>query len=216
MRSLVLLIAALLVFSAGPVLAAKNVKPVAMRPPQVQAGVSPTEIVQGFYRTLTSIMKEGPQLGFSGRYEKLQSAIDRAFNMEDMMRVSYGTSWVKTSPEEKQKLVEAFRIFSISNYASQFKEHNGEVFDVKGEKKGPRDGEMIVETTLASGNEKNELNYLMRKGAQGWQIVDVFVNGAISEMATRRSEFSGVVRGGGAGALIDLLQKKNQQLSQSS
>lgn len=215
MRFVTAFVFLLALFAGGPLHAEKASK-VAMRPPKAAVGVSAKEVVAGFYRTLESVMKDGQNLGFQGRFEKLQGAFDKAFNAEDMIRVSYGTSWVKTTPEQKQNLTKAFRTFSIANYASQFKEHNGEVFDVTGEKKGPREGDMIVETTLQTGAEKVGMNYLMRRGDKGWQIVDVFVNGAISEMATRRSEFSSVVRTGGAEALIDLLQKKHQQLSEAS
>jgi phospholipid transport system substrate-binding protein len=46
----------------------------------------------------------------------------------------------------------------------------------------------------------------------GWQIVDVYLAGTVSELATRRSEFSSVMRRGGAEALVDALQKKTAQL----
>jgi phospholipid transport system substrate-binding protein len=52
----------------------------------------------------------------------------------------------------------------------------------------------------------------MRESAAGWQIVDVFLSGTVSELATRRSEFSSVIRRGGAEALVDALQKKVAQL----
>jgi phospholipid transport system substrate-binding protein len=45
-----------------------------------------------------------------------------------------------------------------------------------------------------------------------WQIVDVYLAGTVSELATRRSEFSSVMRRGGAEALVDALQKKTAQL----
>ena len=52
----------------------------------------------------------------------------------------------------------------------------------------------------------------MRANERGWQIIDVFLSGTVSELATRRSEFSSVMRRGGAEALVDLLQKKAAQL----
>lgn len=57
-----------------------------------------------------------------------------------------------------------------------------------------------------------EIDYLMRDADAGWQIMDVYLSGTVSELATRRSEFSAVLRRGGADALVDVLQKKAAQL----
>ena len=61
-----------------------------------------------------------------------------------------------------------------------------------------------------------ELNYLMRDGDAGWQIVDVFLKGTISELATKRSEFSSVLRRDGAGALVQLIQTRADDLKKSA
>jgi len=53
-----------------------------------------------------------------------------------------------------------------------------------------------------------ELDYLLRKTGDQWRIIDVYLNGTISEMAARRSEYSTVLRDGGAPALVELLRKK--------
>ena len=53
----------------------------------------------------------------------------------------------------------------------------------------------------------------MREAGGGWQIIDVFLTGTISELAARRSEFSSVLRQGGAEALIKLLAQKTDALS---
>lgn len=213
MKGFLYVVALFLAFTPFAVQA--KLQPVAMRPPAMVQQAAPADVVRGFYMALTGAMKGGDKLGFSGRYNALQASFNKAFNVQEMTRVAVGPSWVKTAPEQQDKLVTAFRHFSLSNYAAQFKSFGGEVFDVIGEKKGMRDGEVIVETTLISGHDKNQLNYLMRKNDKGWQIVDVFVNGAISEMATRRSEFGAVVRTGGVDGLLDVLGQKSKALADS-
>jgi phospholipid transport system substrate-binding protein len=61
-----------------------------------------------------------------------------------------------------------------------------------------------------------QLNYLMREAEAGWQILDVFLKGTISELATRRSEFSTVLRRGGAQALVQLIQNRAADLKKSA
>jgi phospholipid transport system substrate-binding protein len=45
------------------------------------------------------------------------------------------------------------------------------------------------------------------------RIIDVFLNGTISQVATTRSEFTAVLREGGAAGLIALLGKRVTELS---
>jgi phospholipid transport system substrate-binding protein len=56
------------------------------------------------------------------------------------------------------------------------------------------------------------LNYLMRQGDGKWQIIDVYLSGTISELATRRSEFTSVIRRDGAQGLLQLLDRRVAEL----
>jgi phospholipid transport system substrate-binding protein len=47
----------------------------------------------------------------------------------------------------------------------------------------------------------------------GWQAIDVYLSGTVSELATRRSEFSSVLRRDGPDALVELLKSKAAELS---
>ncbi len=42
----------------------------------------------------------------------------------------------------------------------------------------------------------------MRQTGGSWKILDVYLNGTISQLATRRSDFASTVSAGGAPALI--------------
>jgi phospholipid transport system substrate-binding protein len=42
----------------------------------------------------------------------------------------------------------------------------------------------------------------LRDTGNGWRVIDVFYRNAISQLATRRSDFAGVVAKGGAAGLI--------------
>jgi phospholipid transport system substrate-binding protein len=53
----------------------------------------------------------------------------------------------------------------------------------------------------------------MRSSGGSWKIIDVYLSGTISELAARRSEFSAVLRQGGAAALVETLRKKAAELS---
>jgi phospholipid transport system substrate-binding protein len=48
-----------------------------------------------------------------------------------------------------------------------------------------------------------------------WRIVDVFLDGSISELATRRSEFSSIVERDGISALVNDLGEKSHEMGPS-
>jgi phospholipid transport system substrate-binding protein len=184
-------------------------------PPSAKGG-SASEVVRQFYVSLTDTMKQGDSLGFNGRAQRLEAAMDRSFNMNDMMRTAAGSSWGSATPDQQQQMVSAFRKFSVANYASRFPRYEGENFEVVSERPGPNGSDKIVETRLTSGSDKVDLNYLMRQNGSGqWRIVDVYLDGTISEMASRRSEFGSVLRSQGVPAFLQLLDQKSAQLGNS-
>ena len=48
----------------------------------------------------------------------------------------------------------------------------------------------------------------MRQNGGVWQIADVYLDGTISELATRRSEFAAILRTQGINGLIETLNAK--------
>jgi phospholipid transport system substrate-binding protein len=176
------------------------------------AGDPPAGVIGKFYDTLLAAMKDGPKLGFKGRYDKLAPAVRQSFDLPLMTRLMVGPQWAGIPAEQQQQIVAAFGEFSIATYASRFDEFSGEKFEVDPNTTPSNSGVIVRSKLIKSDGEPIQLDYLMRESAAGWQIVDVFLSGTVSELATRRSEFSSVMRRGGAEALVDALQKKVAQL----
>jgi phospholipid transport system substrate-binding protein len=173
------------------------------------------DTIKSFYDTLLSVMQQAKALGLKGRYEKLNPAIRKAFNLPLMTQLSVGPEWQKLSPEEQKGLIAAFSDFSVSTYAARFDGYSGQHFDVN-PNPTPTAGGVIVNTKLVkTSGEPVKLNYLMRNGGAGWQILDVYLDGTISEVAARRSEFSSVLRRDGAEGLIRLVQSRADDLKKS-
>ncbi len=154
-------------------------------------------------------MKHGAELGFEGRYQKLEPVIQRTFDVPVMAKIAVGAEWTAFSADEKERMLDAFSRYMVTTYAARFKSYKGQQFQV-GEVKQPAENRTLVETRLIRANgDPISLNYLFRPGADGsWRIIDVYLSGAISEMARMRSDFSATVTGGGASALIAALEKK--------
>src|SRR5258707_621389 len=88
----------------------------------------PQAVVQRFYDTLLSVMKDSKELGFSGRYQKLKPAIESAYNLPLMSRLSVGPQWQSLTPEQQRQLSAAFAEFTVATYANRFDDYSGEKF----------------------------------------------------------------------------------------
>jgi phospholipid transport system substrate-binding protein len=174
-----------------------------------QSTGDPKALVQSFYDTLEDTMKQGSELGFDGRYKKLEPAIHQTFDVPVMAKIAVGAEWTNLKADEKSRLLDAFDRYLVTTYAARFKSYKGQRFEV-GEVKAPAENRSLVETKLYKSNgDPVALNYLFRPDANGnWKIIDIYLSGAISEMARMRSDFSATVTGGGAEALIAALEKK--------
>ena len=180
----------------------------------VCAASPPRVVVETFYRTLLDVMKQANSLGFDGRYRKLQPALEEAYNLPLMIRLAVGPQWTSLTPEQQSRLAEAFRRFTTATYANRFDGYEGEYFEVRGERAAVAGGATLVETRVVPPKgDAIELNYLLRQDDGRWRIIDVFLSGTISELATRRAEFTSVLRRDGPEGLVGMLERKVAELT---
>ena len=176
---------------------------------------APQAVIKGFYVVLLDVMQNAGKLGFDGRYQKLKPAIEAAYNLPLMARLSVGPQWQSLTPAEQEQLSRAFAEFTVSTYANRFDDYSGETFEVQPDT-APASGGVIVQSRLVkSDGEKVTLNYLMREADGRWQIIDVFLSGTISELATRRAEFTSILRRDGAQGLLSVLNRRISELKTS-
>ena len=153
-------------------------------------------------------MKEAQRLGFQGRYDKLSPVIRATYDFPAMTRIAVGPDWNTIAADVQTQLVENFAQMTIATYASRFDGYSGERFEVE-PASDPRNTGRLVRTKLfPSKGEAVTLNYLMRGSGETWKVVDVYLTGTISELATRRSEFAAILKAGGPNALVDSLRQQ--------
>ncbi|HKW52563.1 MAG TPA: ABC transporter substrate-binding protein [Stellaceae bacterium] len=163
--------------------------------------------VRGFYDTLLYTMQQGDKLGQSGRFAALAPVVQRTFDIPYMTRMAVGPSWSSLSDAKRQQVTEAFGRYITATWASRFDSYSGEKLEVGGAK--PYGVSQLVETRIVkSDGEPVSINYLMRRDGDAWRIGDVYLTGTISELATRRAEFTSVLRSQGVDGLIDALNRK--------
>ena len=175
-------------------------------------GADPTAHVGSLCVALLDTMKQAKQLGIRGRYEKLAPVVDKAFDVAAMSRVAVGQSWDAFQPAQQAALMDAFSRLTIATYASQFDGFSGERFEVLQTVERPG-GAKLVKTQIVQSNGKTvALDYLLRASGSEWKIVDVYLDGTISQLAARRAEFGTILKSGGPDALISSLHQKGDKL----
>jgi phospholipid transport system substrate-binding protein len=197
------------VVAAGP-----TARPVAAAeaPASTHAAAAPEQVVASFHAALVRAMHDGV---YQARYDALAPTMNRAFDFTSMTRIAIGPSWYSLQPAQQDALVDAFRRFSIATYASQFDQYSGERFDAGGPSETAAQG-TIVRTVMQPGNDSDKpikFNYLLHRTADGWRIVDIYLEGTISQLAVRRSEFTSVLAQSGPDGLTQLLDQKAKRLA---
>jgi phospholipid transport system substrate-binding protein len=192
-------------FFAGLALCAGLALPVQHATATTSAGAA---TVQAFYSTLLDTMRNGPQLGAQGRYAKLTPAIQQNFDIPLMTRIAVGPDWAALSPAQQGQVTQAFERYVAAVYAERFHKYDGEQLKVTGEQASPA-GTVILSQIVDSTGQPTNINYLMRND----KIADVYLNGTISELATRRSELGAIQRTQGINGLIQALNSKAAALA---
>ena len=173
-------------------------------PMAAHAQSAATATVDRLHATLLDLMRNARSLGVRGRDQRLRPVMEATFNLPAMTRIAVGPPWTGFAAPQQQALVRAFSDWSVATYASRFDGYGGESFETLGET--PRqNGDVLVNTRLnRPGDAPVLLNYLLRDG----RIVDVYLTGTISELASRRAEFTAILREGGPERLVAELQRR--------
>jgi phospholipid transport system substrate-binding protein len=175
------------------------------------ASPGPTDVIRQFYVQLQDVMQHATTLGARGRYQKLEPIVLRMFDVPYMARLSIGPSWARLATDEKRRVAQAYGRYLTALYATRFDGYSGERFEVLGEQQ-IRHATMIKTRIVKSNGEPVSINFVMHDNDIAWQARDVYLDSAISEVATRRSEFAALLRTSGIDALIASLNKKADEL----
>jgi len=168
---------------------------------------SARQIVDKFQTQLIAVMKEGKQLGYSGRYDKLQDAVSNSHDLTKIARIVVGKEWEKLSETQQQQLVDVFSKLSIASYAHNFKEFTGEAFIFDSEEETTRGG-VVVHARLTIPDEKDvKFDYMLKEKGNSWRIINIIANG-VSDLALKRSEYTSILQREGFDALIAKINEK--------
>jgi phospholipid transport system substrate-binding protein len=168
---------------------------------RADAGDSAIAGVQGFNDALLSSMKSGKTVGAQARFDKLKPAIERAFELGTMIKYAVGPAWDAASPADQKALTDAFARMTIAQYAGNFDSYGGEKFVVD-PKVVVRGTDHYVTSNLVASDQTVVFIYRLRQFGDSWKIIDILLEGSISQLSVYRSDFSATLKQGGAAGLV--------------
>jgi phospholipid transport system substrate-binding protein len=182
-------------------------------PVPATAGETPSQTVQSVNDAVLHVMRNAEALGQSGRQEYLEPVLTQAFDLPAMTRLAVGRHWDKLSEAERGALIQRFTDLSVASFAARFDGYSGQSWRIDGTTEAPRGGVIVENRLIMPDGEPVAIDYLThRRGEDDWAILDVYLDGGISEIALRRSEFASVIKSSGVEALIDQIAKKVDRL----
>lgn len=193
-----------LVLALSAIVPSRADNPPAAGDPEVQAA----KLIDKFDANLLDVMQRADKLGYDGRYKQLEPAVDMTFDLPLMTQILSGTAWKGWSDSQRNTVIAAFRNYTIATYARRFDGYDGESFKVMGTNSGTSG--ILVQTDLVRASDNPVvINYLTRPNASGAiKVVDIFLTGAISQLATQRSEFGAVIERDGFDGLVRSLNER--------
>jgi phospholipid transport system substrate-binding protein len=176
----------------------------------------PRSVIEALHEEFLGVMRDAEAIGFEGRYERLRSIIEESFDLSFMAEKSVGRHWKTLSAEDQARWLSAFGDMTTATYAGRFEGYSGQHFEILGQEDAGHDTVMVRARVVDPGAEDVQLNYRLHERDGAWRVIDVYLNGTVSELALRRSEYSTVLKRDGFDKLLETIGDKTEEIANAS
>ena len=173
----------------------------------------PTVPVANLDRGLSGLLTTPSSVPFAQRYAKIAPIVDQAFAYRPILQAIVGPGWSGLPAAQQNGLLMSFRRYTVSNYVANFSAGDGTVIILKPGSQTVGNSQVVSTSITPATGEPTAINYVVKQGADGWRITDVYLDGTISQVAVQRSDFRSLLTPGNAEALIKRLDTKVDELS---
>jgi len=174
---------------------------------EAESGATAKQVVDKFQKELIAVMKNGKQLGYAGRYDKLYGPVSDSHDLTKIARIVVGKEWEKLSEAQQQKLTDVFARLSVASYAHNFKDYSGESFVFDSEEETTRGGVVVHSHFIIPDDKPVKFDYMLKEKGNSWRIINIIANG-VSDLALKRSEYTTILQREGFDALITKINEK--------
>lgn len=172
-------------------------------------GGSAEEAVERLNQAILTALHQPAATDFATRVGLLRPLMVEAFDYPVMARIAAGKYWEDFTEPQRDRYVGLFADLSVAAAASRFKAQPNARLTITGVRDGPRNTELIETTLTLPGKPSRRISYLMRQDEAGqWKAVDIYFESRVSELSTKRSEYSSLLGRQGIAVFLETLQKK--------
>ena len=145
----------------------------------------------------------------SDNLEMIDDVVKNSYDLEKMGKIIIGVDWKQIDTKTQKEFVNVFKRFISVNYFRRFNKINELNFENQTVKL-VGDKFKLARVILTADNEKLKIDYLLSFKNEKWKIFDVLIDGSISEVATKKSDFKKIIKEEGVSGLVKNLRIRNQ------
>ena len=179
------------------------------------ADEAPDAFVRRFTSEMIDLVRNDKMIK-AGDMNYIASVVDARvlphLNFQRMTAAAVGPGWRQTTPEQKNRLQEEFKILLVRTYSGALTQISDQAVTVRPLRGAATDAEVLVRSELKGRGDPIQLDYRLEKtpgqGA-GWKIYNLNVMG-IWLIDTYRSQFAEEINAKGIDGLINTLAERNR------
>jgi len=183
--------------------------------PAWAADEAPDAFVRRFTSEMIDLVRNDKMIK-AGDMNYIASVVDARvlphLNFQRMTAAAVGPGWRQTTPEQKNRLQEEFKILLVRTYSGALTQISDQTVTVRPLRGAATDAEVLVRSELKGRGDPIQLDYRLEKtpgqGA-GWKIYNLNVMG-IWLIDTYRSQFAEEINAKGIDGLINTLAERNR------
>jgi phospholipid transport system substrate-binding protein len=172
------------------------------------SGTEPARlVVDKLNGALIDVMKNAKQLGYQGRYKRLDPVVREVFHFEAVAQIALGSHWRALSDEQKREFVKKLTELSIATYAAQFNSYGGEQFQYDSDLAVRPDRVVVRYKMMVPRETPVKFDYMVNQFDGKWEIINIIVDG-ISDLALKKAQYTSVIDREGFDVLMTKLAQK--------
>ena len=145
----------------------------------------------------------------SDNLEMIDDVVKNSYDLEKMGKIIIGVDWKQIDTNTQKEFIDVFKRFISVNYFRRFNKINELHFEHQ-TVTNIEDKFKLARVILTADNEKLKIDYLLGFKNEKWKIFDVLLDGSISEVATKKSDFKKIIKEEGVSGQVNSLSIRNQ------
>ena len=170
---------------------------------------SKNKVLAGVDALHESLIKISNKTINSDNLAMIDDVVKNSYDLEKMGKIIIGIDWKQIDTKTQKEFINVFKRFISVNYFRRFNKINELNFEHQ-TITDIEDKFKLARVILTADNEKFKIDYLLGFKNEKWKIFDVLLDGSISEVATKKSDFKKIIKEEGVSGLVKNLRIRNQ------